>query len=235
MICDFGLSRFHHDVTRLETNTTAGGVQHYLAPELYNILADESTTKTKFRSTQKTDIFSIAAIFYDLARSKDSKARSEPFRFGTRPLRPQEFRQNSLTSWQIEVLWLLIESMWSDDPKARRSADWVERRMYEARPPVLASITFVSGRSFRFEVSLFSSSKEFFPIFTLFLLQIDTVAPDITPTPLCCLSHPRPSTRRTNHNYDLGLPNFFRAPTKRNPLISFQHICFSTAYKSYTN
>ena len=59
VLCDFGLARIRHEVTRPCTSIREGGKLRYLAPELLS--GPES-----FRTTAESDIYSLAMTFFQL-------------------------------------------------------------------------------------------------------------------------------------------------------------------------
>ncbi|KAF8298262.1 kinase-like protein, partial [Clavulina sp. PMI_390] len=56
-LCDFGLSRIQHEVTRSRTMIQEGGKLRFVAPEL------SASAATRFRTTRESDIFSLAMTF----------------------------------------------------------------------------------------------------------------------------------------------------------------------------
>ena len=114
LLCDFGLSRIRHEVSRTLTTIRQGGRLRYLAPEICP--AEEEDLRT-------TDIYSLAMTIYTLG------TRSQPFgdikessacraaREGRRPSKP------ALLGWlmkdEADPLWSLIERMWDQQPRFR--------------------------------------------------------------------------------------------------------------------
>ena len=66
LICDFGLSRICHEVTRANSLIHEGGMQRFLAPELLD-------GPEKFRTSEASDVFSLSMTFYHIW------ARQRPF------------------------------------------------------------------------------------------------------------------------------------------------------------
>ena len=67
LLCDFGLSRIKHEITRTLTIASHGGRQRFIAPEI----CDPETEET--RIDESSDIYSLAMTIYALG------TRSVPF------------------------------------------------------------------------------------------------------------------------------------------------------------
>lgn len=130
MLCDFGLSRVRHEVTRTLSTIHTGGRQRFLAPELLAGI-DE-----KFRTSEATDVYSEAAVLASLWTGKvpfseiaNERAVTAALRSGKRPIRPAPSQDKSpLDVETMEKFWDIVEEMWATDPIKRPSARDVELR-----------------------------------------------------------------------------------------------------------
>ncbi|KAF8285314.1 kinase-like protein [Clavulina sp. PMI_390] len=124
-LCDFGLSRIQHEVTRTRTTIQEGGKLRFLAPELSTSAAE------RFRTTSASDIFSLAMTF--LATWSGRKPFEEVWNEwevvsrivqGQRPKRPAHFsvvlHPNSKAAF-----WTLLENMWVQDAASRPPSSYV--------------------------------------------------------------------------------------------------------------
>jgi serine/threonine protein kinase len=59
LLCDFGLSRIQHEVTRTLTDIRSGGRIAYIAPELLS-------GPDHYRTTEATDVYAMAMMFVEL-------------------------------------------------------------------------------------------------------------------------------------------------------------------------
>ncbi|KAF8307509.1 kinase-like protein [Clavulina sp. PMI_390] len=123
IVCDFGLTRIRHEVTRTNTGIREGGRLRYLAPELTSVPTD------KFRTTTASDIFSLGMTFFSLMTLEipftghweyDAVARINR---GERPCRPQTETYVSITPTVEARLWTLVEGMWAQHLGERPTAD----------------------------------------------------------------------------------------------------------------
>ncbi|KAF8310011.1 kinase-like protein [Clavulina sp. PMI_390] len=129
MLCDFGLSRIHHDVTRTATNILEGGHRRYVAPELVNSASE------RFRTTKSSDIYSLGMTFYSLItldvpfqNLRDYDAMHQ-INNGRRPGRPKT--STILADSRIQAaIWVLIKEMWAHKPATRPTAADVLRRVH---------------------------------------------------------------------------------------------------------
>lgn len=60
VVCDFGLSRILHEVTRSRTRIQEGGHLRFLAPEL------SAGEDEKFRTTTASDVYSLGMALFEL-------------------------------------------------------------------------------------------------------------------------------------------------------------------------
>ena len=114
VLCDFGLTRIKHEVTRTQTSIREGGRLRYLAPEL--AFGPES-----FRTTVKSDVYSLAMTFFHLStlcapfNKLNEWAAADAARRRQRP----EKRDPRFLAGSFDVLWGLLKSMWAHDESAR--------------------------------------------------------------------------------------------------------------------
>ncbi|KAF8301351.1 kinase-like protein, partial [Clavulina sp. PMI_390] len=120
ILCDFGLGRIHHNISRIHTKHEAGGKLWFVAPEVW-----EST-----RSTKKSDVFSLAMTylnawtaqppFFELDQGwRVASALSE----GLRPMLPT--KSVALDPAGKGDFWELLKHMWTQEPSNRPTSDYV--------------------------------------------------------------------------------------------------------------
>ncbi|KAF8307519.1 kinase-like protein [Clavulina sp. PMI_390] len=138
LICDFGLSRIHHEVTRTATHIQEGGHRRYIAPEL------ASSPDDRFRTSKASDIYSLGLTFYSLVTLNipfqdywDFDAMSR-IRQGERPPRPTASSLSASPNVEA-LLWNLIEDMWAHNPASRPSPAGVVERIGRAIATVQAT------------------------------------------------------------------------------------------------
>lgn len=130
VLCDFGLSRIRHEVTRTLSILHPGGHQRFLAPELL------SGVDEKFRTTRETDMYSEALVLASAWTGKvpfpdmrTELAAATALREGKRPVRPDQTEEKlPLDVETMERFRDLVEEMWDHDPSRRPSAQDVEKR-----------------------------------------------------------------------------------------------------------
>ncbi|KAF8294170.1 kinase-like protein, partial [Clavulina sp. PMI_390] len=129
VLCDFGLSRIRHEVTRARTMRQEGGRIRFLAPEL------SLSLEGQFLTTSASDVFSLAMTLLNLCtgRMPFAEVRNEwqvasRVNQGGRPNRPAE---GFLTSRVGLLLWELLEIMWAQMPENRPSSANVVLRLEE--------------------------------------------------------------------------------------------------------
>ncbi|KAF8304957.1 kinase-like protein [Clavulina sp. PMI_390] len=123
-LCDFGLSRIRHEVTRTRTILQEAGRLRFLAPEL-----SAGWTK-RFRTSCASDIFSLAMTYLNTWSGQppfselrnDLKVASN-FRKGRRPNIPSTGVLLPLDS--VQLLWKLLSEMWAPRPEDRPSSSTV--------------------------------------------------------------------------------------------------------------
>lgn len=125
LLCDFGLSRIRHDVTRTYTCIRSGGRQLFLPPEL--------SEQREGRPNEAGDVYAFAMTMLRLGTGED------PFegvyrnvydavreaQLGSRP--PQPKGLGGLPDASFNTLWSLMERMWAHNPAERPTASEVVR------------------------------------------------------------------------------------------------------------
>lgn len=134
LLCDFGLSRVRHEVTRGLTNIRDGGRTRFLAPEL---LAGPE----KFRTSATSDIFSLSMTLLNIwtreapfVKLNERKAEAA-IRKGLRPHKPT--MHTDLSPEMEQDLWLLLVDMWVHEPQCRPSSEDIEKRLETVFGPLL--------------------------------------------------------------------------------------------------
>ncbi|KAF8312095.1 kinase-like protein [Clavulina sp. PMI_390] len=124
ILCDFGLSRIRHEVTRTRTMIFEGGRFRFLAPEL------SSGRTENFRTSRESDIFALAMTFLVAWTGKPpfSEIRNErkvasQIQKGQRPKRPPSAGPTLLPD--SDTFWALLEGMWVQEAAGRLSASTV--------------------------------------------------------------------------------------------------------------
>ncbi|KAF8307511.1 kinase-like protein, partial [Clavulina sp. PMI_390] len=119
IVCDFGLSRIRHEVTRTATGLREGGRLRYLAPEL------TSASTNEFRTTAASDVFSMGMTIFSLitlttpfAGRWDYDAMARINR-GERPIHSAAETYFSKIPDLEACLLTLVEEMWSQNPEGR--------------------------------------------------------------------------------------------------------------------
>ncbi|KAF8311136.1 kinase-like protein [Clavulina sp. PMI_390] len=120
-LCDFGLSRIRHEVTRTRTKQQAGGMARFLAPELTDTMFD------KFRTTWQSDVHSLAMLSLNMWTGErpfshiDLEWRvCEALVKGERPKRPGDTsRRVDLPRLAGDAFWKLLVEMWAQKPTER--------------------------------------------------------------------------------------------------------------------
>ncbi|KAF8302084.1 kinase-like protein, partial [Clavulina sp. PMI_390] len=127
LLCDFGLCRIRHEVTRTRTMRQEGGRIRFLAPEL------SSSLEGQFRTTPASDVFSLAMTLLNVwsGEMPFAEDRSEwkvvsKVAKGVRPNRPGGML---LSPYVDSTLWALLEEMWAQKPNKRPSSDTVLLRL----------------------------------------------------------------------------------------------------------
>ncbi|KAF8308524.1 kinase-like protein [Clavulina sp. PMI_390] len=120
-LCDFGLSRIRHQVTRTRTILQEAGRPRFMAPELF------IKWTTSFRTSSASDIFSVAMTFLNVwsGRLPFSELRNDlkvmsSFRKGQRPEIPTD--GVVLAPELRKHLWELLCEMWAQNPVKRPSS-----------------------------------------------------------------------------------------------------------------
>ncbi|KAF8294782.1 kinase-like protein, partial [Clavulina sp. PMI_390] len=142
LLCDFGLSRIIHEVTRTRTRRQTGGVTRFLAPELTDC------PEADFRTSQQSDVFSLAMLslytwsgkrpFVELEHEwKVSAALS----MGQRPRQPTDPLIHAyLPQGMGAAFWSQLEKMWAQDPAHRPASQMVLEcfeKLFAGEAPVI--------------------------------------------------------------------------------------------------
>ncbi|KAF8309876.1 kinase-like protein, partial [Clavulina sp. PMI_390] len=126
LICDFGLSRIRHDITRTHTTLNQGGRLRFIAPEL-------SRGPEQFRSNEASDVYSLAMTIYSLGVCKvplwdtaNDRQAVKLLEEGKRPGYDLDLqsvtdveRFGGLEDSSNLKLWSLLRQMWVHDPAER--------------------------------------------------------------------------------------------------------------------
>ncbi|KAF8309928.1 kinase-like protein [Clavulina sp. PMI_390] len=153
LICDFGLSRIRHDITRTHTIIHEGGRLRFIAPEL-------SMGPMQFRSNEASDIYSLAMTIYRLGVHKlplwniaDDRQAVKLLETGIRPGFISELQPVSEGEKFIGLdiacnmkLWLLLQQMWVHVPMERTTASAVRDQLISsglipASPPPVTQVS----------------------------------------------------------------------------------------------
>lgn len=130
LLCDFGLSRIRHEVTRTHTTIPEGGRNRFLAPEL------SAAITTRFRTSPSSDIYSLSMTFLNIwtreppfAKTSNEYKVASWMRDGHRPRRPPV--SLNLSSDIEEQFWELVQRMWAHEPNLRPPSSTVQKRLEE--------------------------------------------------------------------------------------------------------
>ncbi|KAF8314490.1 kinase-like protein, partial [Clavulina sp. PMI_390] len=117
-LCDFGLSRIRHEVSRSQTMRPEGGNRRFLSPEL--LALDRGT----FFSSRESDIFALAMTFLNIwtGRRPFSEVRDD-YKVAAMVkagLRPQKTAVAVRMKPEMEAaLWELLANSWAQLPDDR--------------------------------------------------------------------------------------------------------------------
>ncbi|KAF8290586.1 kinase-like protein, partial [Clavulina sp. PMI_390] len=124
VLCDFGLSRIKHEVSRPLSIREGGGKARFVAPELYESSAD------LFASSQESDVFGLAMTFLNawsgqlpFFEIKNERQVTSKLRQGLRPMEP--VAAVTLDSSLKIGFWQLLEGMWAHNVSKRPSSNKV--------------------------------------------------------------------------------------------------------------
>jgi len=131
LLCDFGLSRIRHEISRTQTTIHQGGRQRFIAPEISSGLVA--------RINEKSDLYSLAMTIYALG------TLSLPFEHIDRDLavyravqegeRPQPCNSlGGLAAEETTHLWSLIERVWNQDPVCRPTVSSARDEIIQISP-----------------------------------------------------------------------------------------------------
>lgn len=131
LLCDFGLSRIRHEVTRTHTIIREGGRARFLAPELLD-------GPEEFRTSKASDVYSLALVLYSACAHSapfteypNERAAGAAARSRIRPARPSNDVSGGLI-YDVrlrDLFWGVLEEMWAHDASERPSAQDVETRL----------------------------------------------------------------------------------------------------------
>lgn len=117
LLCDFGLSRIRHELSLTSSGIRQGGKCRFIAPEI-------SSGMDENRINEQSDVYSLAMAIYALGTGfhpfkeiRDARRACQAAVDGERP--PKHDSLGGLTAEHTEVLWSLMEKMWSQDPQLR--------------------------------------------------------------------------------------------------------------------
>jgi len=119
VLCDFGFSRIRHEATRTHTTIREGGRLRFLAPEL-------SSGPDKFRTSQASDIYSLAMTFLMLVTLAlpfpEMDRELEAVRMAEQGIRPKQPERMNIPAGTEDRMWRLLGVMWQQEPKKRPDA-----------------------------------------------------------------------------------------------------------------
>ncbi|KAF8318136.1 kinase-like protein, partial [Clavulina sp. PMI_390] len=128
-LCDFGLSRVRHEVSRTRTQRVDGGFMRFLAPELTNSEA------SKFRTTGESDVYSLAMLLFNIWTGERPFSNIElewrvavASTTGERPKKPTG-RKVRIPQAAEGQFWTLLQQMWDKKPKTRPTSHDVLKRL----------------------------------------------------------------------------------------------------------
>ncbi|KAF8300458.1 kinase-like protein, partial [Clavulina sp. PMI_390] len=134
VLCDFGLSRIHHEPSRSHSIREDGGRTRFIAPELHDSSADQ------FSSTQESDIFALAMTYLNAWSShppfseiKNEYLVTSRYRQGLRPMEPGAVVM--LEPRMKTDFWKLITTMWAHDVSKRPSSSTVLEQLEDIFNP----------------------------------------------------------------------------------------------------
>jgi serine/threonine protein kinase len=117
LVCDFGLSRIRHEISRTHTTIRQGGQLRFVAPEIRD-------GEDGYRINEMSDIYSLAMTIYTLGtrslpyeNTRNDYAASRAAAEGRRPSKRGSL--GGLPMDDTELLWSLMESMWNHNPQLR--------------------------------------------------------------------------------------------------------------------
>lgn len=136
MLCDLGLSRIRHPVSRSLTYARTTENYRYLAPELLaSMLSDDAVAE---RPTEASDIYAAGMTFFELGTQqrpfshiRSPERAAEMALNGERPRKPPTlggFDDTSLTA-----LWGCVTPLWTHEPAERPLAPALEYNLTRFR------------------------------------------------------------------------------------------------------
>ncbi|KAF8292371.1 kinase-like protein, partial [Clavulina sp. PMI_390] len=123
-LCDFGLSRIRHEISRAHSMHEEGGRSRFVAPELHDSSMDQ------FTSSQGSDVFALAMTFLNAWSSQQpfSEIKNDMLVVSRliHGLRPKEPVAAVVLGPKItENFWSLLEAMWTHEVFKRPSSNKV--------------------------------------------------------------------------------------------------------------
>jgi serine/threonine protein kinase len=126
LLCDFGLSRIRHELSRTSTIVHQGGLYRFIAPEI-------PFEGEERRINEQSDIYSLTMTIYalgtrsppfeDMGPSRARRAAKE----GKRPSKPDSL--GGLAIEHANFLWSIMETMWNQDPQLRPTISAVRAKI----------------------------------------------------------------------------------------------------------
>ncbi|KAF8308517.1 kinase-like protein [Clavulina sp. PMI_390] len=130
-LCDFGMSRIRHEVTRTRTISQERGRERFMAPELFR------RRTTSCRTSSASDIFSLAMTFLNawsgqppFSEIRNNRKAVSALGKGQRPGVPAS--GVALAPGVTKHLWELLCEMWAENPAKRPSSSMILVRLNEA-------------------------------------------------------------------------------------------------------
>jgi len=138
LLCDFGLSRIKHEMSRSQTIVHQGGRQRFIAPEI--------SSGAQLRINEKSDVYSLAMTVYALgARSlpfKDARGDIAACSAAQQGKRPEKCNSlGGLSTEETALVWFLMEEMWNHIPQDRPTMSSARDTMMEISLNCLQSTT----------------------------------------------------------------------------------------------
>jgi serine/threonine protein kinase len=112
LLCDFGLSRIRHEISRTHTIIHTGGRYRFIAPEIYS--GEETCVN------ERSAIYSLAMTIYALGTKSlpfgdlNELAAAHEAAKGKRPSKQDSL--GGLNAEDTQLLWSLVERMWDQEP-----------------------------------------------------------------------------------------------------------------------
>lgn len=150
LLCDFGISRIRHEVTRSRTLLSPAGFSRALAPELgQHLMPNAPASGVVFHTNEPSDIFSLGMAFWTLWNGRpafsqfSSEGAIQEVCKGRRPERPD--RNVGLPVDRMESFWKLIQWMWAQEANERPTATAVLDELEQIFGDLTVTLPQVSG------------------------------------------------------------------------------------------